>query len=87
MAKDSLNIDKLLNTKDKAKQAETFLRVANAPVIDLIIRYDGRTDKIVISSIGGQVPLPVIYKLLDMARDTLHNEELKALADKKEETK
>jgi hypothetical protein len=77
-----LNIDKVLQTKDKAKQAEVFLSIANAPVIDLVIRYDGRTDQLAVTTIGGDIPLPAAYSLLDKAREMLHNKELEAVAQK-----
>jgi hypothetical protein len=81
------NIDKILQTKDKAKQGEIFLSVANAPVWDLLIRLDGRTGQISFGSMGGKLELAMIYKMLDGARDLLHQQELQAVAQKPEEPK
>jgi hypothetical protein len=80
-----LNIDKILQTKDKDKQGEIFLNVANAPVLDLIVRFDGRTGQISIGTMGGQIPIAAIYKMLDGARELLHQQELQAVAQKPEE--
>ena len=79
------NIDKILQTKDKAKQGEIFLSVANAPVVDLLIRLDGRTGQISVGTMGGKLELATIYKMMDGARELLHEQELQAVTQKKEE--
>ncbi len=80
-----LDINQITGTKDRAKQAEILLSTVGAPVVDLVIRFDGRTNQIAITTIGGDVPLPVAYSLLDKAREMLHQREIEALA-KKEQT-
>jgi hypothetical protein len=83
--KQKINIDKILQTKDKDKQGEIFLSVANAPVWDLIVRLDARTGQITLGTMGGRLELATIYKMLDGARDLLHQQELQAAAQKPEE--
>ena len=83
--KQELNIDKIVGTKDKTKQAEVFLKLVNAPVVDLIVRFDTRNNQVMVGGFGGQLEVAAIYKILDLARDTLREQELKTLAEKKDQ--
>ncbi len=79
-----LDINQITGTKDRAKQAEILLGTVGAPVVDLVIRYDGRTNQIAITTIGGDIPIQAAYTLLDKAREILHQREIEALAKKDE---
>ena len=52
---------------------------ATAPVIDLVIRYDGRTGQVGLTVIGGQVDFSGAYQLLDAARALVQKQEREAL--------
>jgi hypothetical protein len=74
----------VLNTKDRKEQAarvKTLLQAAQAPVVDLIIRFDGRTGQLAIKTIGPDMPVAAVYKLLDSAREVLHNVEVNSLKE------
>jgi len=78
MSDEKLDINKITGTKDREKQAKILLNTINAPVVDLIIRYDSRTSKVSVASIGGNVPVDAVYKMLDMARDEIRKREIAA---------
>jgi hypothetical protein len=76
------DLSKLLETKNPKEQAarvQTLIQAAQAPVVDLIIRFDGRTGQIAIKTIGPDIPAAAVYKLLDAARDALRDAELRSL--------
>lgn len=63
----------------KTPSQDELQRLQSAPVVDLIIRYDGRTKQIGVLSIGGQLTTEVAYQLLEMARGYIRAQELAAL--------
>ena len=75
----------LLGTKNKKEQARRvglMMEQINMPVIDLVIRYDGRTGQMNISVIGPDVQIDNLYKILDSARGMLRERELEAMKAK-----
>jgi len=81
-------LEKLLQTKDRVEQAQRvqgLLSMAGAPVVDIVIRADGRNGNIGITLIGPDLGIQDVYKILDAAREILHQQELKAASAKKEE--
>ncbi len=83
-------IEALLGTKKASEQAERvehLLKMAAAPVVDLVIRYDPRADMIGLNVIGGELPVADILKILHAAEDMLRQKELEAakLSTPKEE--
>jgi len=72
----------LLGTKNKKEQARRvglMMEQINMPVIDLVIRYDGRTGQMNISVIGPDVQIDNLYRILDGARGMLRERELEAM--------
>lgn len=61
--------------------------MANVPLWDRLIRLDSCTVQISFGTMGGTLELSMIYKILDGARDLLHQQELQAVAQKPEEPK
>ncbi len=57
-------------------------QMRQAPVIDLIIRYDGRTNQVAMIAIGGSIDPPGVYHLLEMARGVIRTMELEAIKAK-----
>ena len=45
-------IETLTGTKDKAKQANAFIRALTAPVVEVFVRFDGRNGMIAVNTIG-----------------------------------
>lgn len=76
---DKPNIDKVLGTKDKERQAEIFLQVANAPVIDIMIRFDGRTGGLDVAVVGGKLDLEQFNRIVDAVKEQLRKQELEAV--------
>ena len=75
-------LNELFGTKSKkeqAKRAQSLIGQINAPVVDLIIRFDGRTNQLNISLIGPDLKIEDLYKILDGARDMLRERELQAI--------
>ena len=54
---------------------QTVEALKDAPVIDLIIRYDGRTNQVAVMAIGGQLTPEGAYQLLEMARGVIRTME------------
>lgn len=79
---EKVDINAITGTKDKQKQGEAFLNILNAPVVDLVIRFDSRTGSMSLSVIGGKLEMATVYKILDAARDKLREEEIKVLSQK-----
>lgn len=74
-------LSKLLGTPDREQQVERVKRLLAAPVVDVIIRVDGRADQVTaINVVGGQMSPDVFYRVLDQARDMMRRQELQALA-------
>lgn len=68
-------IHELLETKNRNEQAakvQALIDLANAPVVDLIIRYDGRFNAVVdVTPIGGNLKLDDALTILEGARRLL----------------
>ena len=78
-------LHELLGTKNKKEQTKRVLSLVNqinAPVVDLVLRYDGRTDQLNISLIGPSVSIDSLYKILDGARDMLKQQEFEGMKAK-----
>lgn len=71
MRHNKMDLSKLLGTKNRKRQAERVEQLVNAPVIDIIIRYDARKENPLqnILALGGDPPLESVLGILDMARD------------------
>lgn len=72
-------VAELLGTRDPREQAGR-IRQLGAPVVDLVIRFDGRTQKVDFTVLGGQIPPTLAYRLLDACRDLIRQEELRMVA-------
>ena len=71
----------LLGTSDRDEQAARLKRLLTAPVIDVVIRVDGRVDQVTgVTVIGGNLPPEVLYRVLDQVRDQVRQAELQAAA-------
>jgi hypothetical protein len=77
-------IETLTGTKDKVKQADVLLNLANIPIVDLVIRFDPRNGQITLATIGGPLEVAAIYAIMDKAREMLHKKELEAVAQKEQ---
>ena len=55
------------------------MKQINMPVVDLVIRYDGRTGQMNVSVIGPDVQIENLYKILDGARGLLREREIEAM--------
>lgn len=73
----------LLNTKNKSQQVERvqqLLNAAGAPVIDLVVRVDTRTQQIGVTVIGIQeLDHETAYAILQAAQDNLRKQAIAAL--------
>lgn len=73
----------ILDTKNKTEQVrrvEHLLQMANAPVVDLIVRYDTRSQQLGISVIGiTELDSEAIHQILTAAQDSLRQQEKAAL--------
>ncbi len=65
--------------KKKKEQPDGIEQTEQAPVIDLIVRFDGRTNQVILAAIGGRLTPEIVYFLLDRARDWMRAQELAAL--------
>lgn len=72
------SISGLLGTRNKQEQIERIEKLLNAPVLELVIRFDAGREKISIDMIGGGIPVQTAYKMLDAAREIVRQMELKA---------
>jgi len=73
----------LLGTKNRDEQTakvQALLNAAQAPVVDLVIRFDARTQQVTLAAIGGRLAPDIVYFLLEQARAKLRAEELAAMA-------
>ncbi len=79
-------IKELLGTDDKKKQVELvekLIAAASSPIIDLLIRYEN--EQIALTIMGGDVPFDVIYKMLELTRQAIHQKEIEAAVQQKQE--
>lgn len=76
-------LSQLLGTGDRAGQVARVKQLLTAPIIDVVIRVDGRADQVTgLSVIGGQLSAETLYKVLDQVRDQIRQAELQAAAKK-----
>ena len=82
------SLNELLGTKNKKDQArlvQSLVGKFNAPVVDLVLRYDGRMDQLNISLVGPDISIENLYKILDVARDMLKRREFEAMKEKEDQ--
>lgn len=72
-------LTELLGTPDRKAQVAMVRRLLTAPVVELTIRLDARTNQVSYSVIGGDLPPAVAYEMLDIARKQIHAVELNAV--------
>ena len=74
----------ILQTKNKEQQVSAvqgLIQLAKTPVVDIVVRYDGRSEQVGLTIIGiEQVTTEAIYKILDMAREQVRQNELQQAA-------
>ncbi len=71
----------LLGTPDRDEQVKRLKQLLTAPVIDVVIRVDGRVDQVTgVTVIGGNLTPAVMYRVLDQVRDQVRQAELRAAA-------
>lgn len=71
----------LLGTPDREEQVARVKQLLTAPVIDVVIRVDGRVDQVTgVTVIGGNLTPAVMYRVLDQVRDQVRQAELRAAA-------
>jgi hypothetical protein len=73
-------LEEVFGTKDPKEQAErakSLLQIAQSPVIDVIVRYDMRTDTIGLQVIGADPPGEIVQKILHRAVELIHERQLK----------
>lgn len=58
-------------------QVDALKQKAEAPVTNLIIRFDGRTGNIYIDALGDQVPTQLLYTMLSVAMEKIKEAEVK----------
>ena len=66
------------NVKEQLDMIQGLQMAAQAPVVDLVLRYDPRVGQIIFSVIGGNIPTDMARKILQAGLDQLHEQELKA---------
>jgi len=66
------------NVKEQLDIIQGLQMAAQAPVVDLVLRYDPRLGQIGFSVIGGTIPADIARKILQAGLDQLHEQELKA---------
>jgi hypothetical protein len=78
-------LDDLLQTRSKRQQVERveqlMMAVKNltqAPVIDVTIRYDGRSDEVNVDLRGGFPGFPALMQILERARQQVIQAEIQA---------
>lgn len=69
----------LLDTKDRRKQAERVAKLFS-PVIDIIVRFDGRSGQISMLALGGELSGADARLILNKAQEQLMQEEAQAMA-------
>lgn len=69
----------MLKKKIKPTESQPAPVAPVDPVIDLVIRYDGRTGQVGLTVIGGSIDFEAAYRLLDAARVVVQQQEREAL--------
>ncbi len=62
------------NKKEQVEFVQQLIERVNSPVIDLVIRFEN--EQINMSIMGGDVSFDVLYRMLDMTRQALHQREI-----------
>jgi hypothetical protein len=73
-------LTELLGTKERAQQVEIVRRLLGAPVVEMIIRLDARSNQVSYNILGGQIAPAIAYQMLDACRDLIRQQELAAAA-------
>lgn len=73
-------LSELLGTAERKEQVARVRRLLLAPVVELTIRLDARTNQVSYSVMGGDLPPAVAYEMLDITRKQIHAVELSAVA-------
>ncbi len=74
-------LSEVLGTTDRKAQVEAAKRLKVRPVIDIVIRVDGRVEQVTaVTVIGGNLTPAVMYWVLDQVRDQVRQAELRAAA-------
>jgi hypothetical protein len=84
-ANGSSKLAEILGTAKPDEQAARVAQLLQAPVVDLIIRYDGRADRCDVVVLGGNLHVEMAYKLLERAREEIHKIEIRELTAKGEQ--
>lgn len=69
----------VLETKDKALQIER-VKALMMPVVDIVVRYDGRFGGVTVDLIGGQATPQQAREILTRAMEALSQKEVELLA-------
>lgn len=75
-------LNDIFGTKNKALQAERAGQLFN-PVIDLIVRFDGRFGNVTIDAFGGHITPSEARQVLQKAIEGLNEKEAEMLAQQK----
>ena len=78
-------IQDLTKTKDKTKQAQALIAALTAPVIEVIVRLDGRTGIVSVNSIGNISPTDAVT-LLEKGVHAIHQQIERDLAPAETDT-
>ena len=79
-------VKEMLGTEVEEEQIKIIENLAGAPIVDLIIRLDGRTGGIAfVQPVGGQLGMDQAHRMLSMAGEWLRTVELKNLKDKEKD--
>ncbi len=62
------------NKKEQVEFVQQLIERVNSPVIDLVIRFEN--EQINMTIMGGDVSFDVLYRMLDMTRQALHQREV-----------
>jgi len=79
----------VLNTKSKDEQlkaVKSLISMVQMPVIDIVVRYDGRTNNIATSIVGiDSIPGSDVVQILEAATKSIRDQELNMLKEKVKE--
>ena len=82
-------IQGLLETKDKNEQVERIrhlLAMVQAPVVDLVIRFDGRLGQVMdVNTVGGRIGFEESLAMLEQARALLLQRAAQAVKSERDE--
>lgn len=69
------------NKKEQAAHIQELLQMVNAPVVDLVVRFDARTQQVSVEVVGPDVLGSVAQQILEAAKNMLHQKELAAAVE------